>query len=145
MTGQAAHDGQARETPRTARMPEVLVGMVEQVRALSSGPMWAMPGDAVPQAVSHAHPLGTGSVTVGKAARIVRFEQDVEPVADPADLAAVVASDLRLVQGLGVLDQRVASCAGMVEYRLRLDPEGAALLDAETPRARPARRRRPWS
>jgi hypothetical protein len=216
-------------------MPDTLETMVGQVRALASGPMWAMPGEALPQAVSQAHALadaattlvailtgeaadrglpgegglsvadwvsahaegmdrraaaaiGTvapalrqprwtalgegvraGAVTIGKAARIVRFEQDVSPIADAEHLASVVDSlvehaatldeaqigrltararatlrppadteRLERVQRAGRALTKMGSCAGMVEYRLRLDPEGAALLDAAIdPLARP--------
>lgn len=111
----------------------------------------------------------SGAVSVGKAARIVRFEQDVSPVADAEHLAAVVDSlvehaatlddrqigrliararttlrppaeteRLERVQRAGRAFTKVGACAGMVEYRLRLDPEGAALLDAAIdPLARP--------
>lgn len=102
-----------------------------------------------------------GAVTVDKAAVIVRFHRDVERVADPLHLAAVVDSMVEGAEALGVKelrrlaaqaraslrppaqveddDQRmragraltkVGRCAGMTEYRLRMDPEGSAILDA---------------
>lgn len=111
----------------------------------------------------------SGEVSVGKAARIVRFERDMAPVADRDHLAQVVDSliehaptldDLQVgrltsraratlrppadqerleqTQRAGRALTRTGCTAGMVEYRLRLDPEGAAWLDAAIdPLARP--------
>lgn len=111
----------------------------------------------------------TGAVSVAKAARIVRFDKDMAPAADPQHLGEVLAS---LVEHAAVLEdrqltrllaharatlrppaeqdrldeaQRAArllsrrgTSAGMIEYYLRLDAEGAALLDAAIdPLARP--------
>ena len=102
-----------------------------------------------------------GAVTVDKAAVIVRFHDDVQRVADPLHLAAVVDSMVEGAESLGLKELRrlasqaraslrppaqvedddrrmragrslrkIGGCAGMTDYLLRMDPEGAAILDA---------------
>ena len=109
-----------------------------------------------------------GETTVDKAAIIVRFHNDVVRVADREQLDPIVdsrraqsglgtkelrqlvaqarvalkppkdveAEEVRLRAGRVLT--KIGRVAGLVEYRLRLDPEGAAILDAAIdPLARP--------
>lgn len=103
-----------------------------------------------------------GEVSVGAAAAILRFHDDVAPVADPEHLAGIVDS---MVEAADVLTGRelarlvaharatvkppaerdaeeaglragrslrrvCTTAAGFTDYRMRLDPEGAAIVEA---------------
>jgi len=110
-----------------------------------------------------------GAASLGQAASILRFHDDVARVGDPEHVDAIVeamvdACDVLTVRELNRLAahgraslkppaelaaedaglragrsfSKVGTTAGFTEYRLRLDPEGAAVLDAAIdPLARP--------
>ncbi len=116
-----------------------------------------------------AQKVSAGQVSVAQAAVVLRLYKDVQRIADPEHLDAIVdaivdsielfsvkelnriAREARMAlkppreqdaedagRRLGRSFSKVGTCAEMTEYRLRLDGEGAAIIDAAIdPLARP--------